>query len=129
MVGAGPVLAAEVGPVDYPDSYVSPARFVRERRTAYRDPEEPDNPAKLEWFCFTCTFRPWLDTGEVTRARVTIRDAATGTLIGRVAATLSGDRWITARRLRPGEVARVEAGGVRDAYGNFNGAPSNPVGG
>ena len=51
-------MTAEVGPVDYPDSYESPVEFIDSRRTAYRDPAAPGDPDRLEWFCFACSFRP-----------------------------------------------------------------------
>jgi hypothetical protein len=127
VVGAGDPIEAEVGPIDYPDSYASPARFIRERRTAFRDPSAPSDPARLEWFCFTCTFRPWLDTGDASRAVVTIRTAQGGQVVARVEAARQGDRWVTARRLRLGEVAAVERGGVRDVFGNLNGKRSATV--
>jgi hypothetical protein len=116
---------AETGPIDYPDSYRSPAPFIRELRTAERDPTAPDDPAALEWYCFTCTFRPWLDSGDARSAEVTIirRDGSRMT----VPAAERGDRWATDYVLGPGEQAIVEAGAVRDAYGNFNGASSPPV--
>jgi hypothetical protein len=124
VVGDGPALQAEIGPVDYPDSYDSPTRFVDSRRTAYRDPAAPGDASRLEWFCFACGFRPWIDAGDAARAFVRIRSAATGALIARVEARPQGDRWVTTRTLGPGETAVVAAGDVRDAYGNRNGAAS-----
>src|SRR5205807_4289402 len=43
---------AEIGPIDYPDTYRSPARFILNRRTAVRDPDALNDPAKIEWYCF-----------------------------------------------------------------------------
>ncbi len=123
-VGGGPTVQAEIGPIDYPDSYDSPARFVERKLTAYRDPAAPGDASKLEWFCFTCSFRPWIDAGDATAAVVTIRNARTGRVVARVPAHPSGDRWVVSRRLRPDEVARVERGDVTDAYGNYNRAAS-----
>ncbi len=125
--GGGPPLEAEIGPIDYPDSYDSPARFIEDRRTAYRDPAAPGDARRLEWFCFTCSFRPWLDAGNATRAVVTIRDAASGQVIARAGAHRAGDRWVTSRHLARGQAARVAVGGVTDAYGDYNGAPSARV--
>ena len=53
----------EIGPIDYPDSYeVSRrAKFIREQRVMMRDRSDP---SRVTWFCFTCSFRPWLDTGD-----------------------------------------------------------------
>jgi hypothetical protein len=125
VVGAGPTIEAEIGPIDYPDSYRSPARFIRELRTAYRDPQAPADPARLEWFCFTCTFRPWLAAGDARRAELTVAgpDGATGT----IGALHSGDRWVSERPLEPGETAYVKRGGVQDRWGNFNGRRSEAV--
>ena len=125
--GAGSPIEARIGPIDYPDSYDSPIRFIRDERTAFRDPAAPDDASKLEWYCFDCSFRPWRDAGDADAATVTIRDATTGTVIDRVAAERDGARWRTARPLRPGEVAVVEPGGVVDRWDDFNGAPSEAV--
>ena len=121
--GGGPEIEAEIGPVDYPDSYDSPARFIRNRRTAYRDPAAPGDPEQLEWFCFTCSFRPWIDAGDAETAEVTIVDESSGDT-ERVPATFSGGRWRTVRTLEGGELAVVERGAVTDPHANFNGAPS-----
>jgi hypothetical protein len=126
VLGSGPVLQANVGPIDYPDSYASPAPFVRNRRTAERDPQAPANPAKLEWYCFTCTFRPWLDAGDAATAQVTI--IGPGGSRQKVAAIDQGVRWVTTRPLGPGERAIVARGDVKDAHANFNGAPAGPIG-
>jgi len=120
--GGGPDITAEIGPVDYPDSYTSPARFIREQRTFARDPAAPADPAKLEWYCLTCTFRPWLDAGDAAQATVTFVTAGGGA--EQAPATKQGDRWVTARSLGAGEAAFVGRGCVQDAHGNFNGAVS-----
>ena len=41
----GPDITAEIGPIDYPDSYASPARFITDERTFVRDPAAPGDPA------------------------------------------------------------------------------------
>ena len=121
----GSDITDEIGPIDYPDSYESPARFIDDTREFYRDPAAPNDPDSLEWFCFHCSWRPWADEG----------DAATVTLIfelqgrpQRVQAIRSGDRWVSQRALRAGERAYAGVGCVRDAFGNFNGAASPAVG-
>jgi hypothetical protein len=123
--GSGPDIIAEVGPIDYPDSYRSPVRFIRALRTAYRDPATPGDPLRLEWFCFTCSFRPWLDAGDAVTARVTIRGPGGGART--VPARRVGESWVTTAVLRRGQRAFVAAGGVRDEFGNFNGARSATV--
>ena len=116
----GPPVTAEIGPIDYPDSYESPARFIRLQHFARRDPAAPDDPSKLEWYCFTCSFRPWADTGDAETVVFRIGGED-------VAGVRNGDRWVSARPLEPGETASVPSGGVRDGFGNVNGAASGEV--
>jgi hypothetical protein len=120
--GGGPTIQAEIGPIDYPDSYTSPARFIREQRTAYRDPAAPSDPNRLEWFCFTCTFRPWADKGDAQKIVVTVvrRDGTSH----RFRAFRHGGGWKIARALSHGESAYIAAGDVIDGFGNVNGAAS-----
>jgi hypothetical protein len=127
QVPGDPPVSDEIGPIDYPDSYGGDlkARFIREQRTALRDPADRANPDLLEWFCFTCTFRPWIDAGDAETVKVTIRRVSGSTVT--VAAVRHGDRWRTTTKLRPGESAHVAAGGIRDPWGNLNGAPSASV--
>jgi hypothetical protein len=122
----GPAVTAEIGPIDYPDSYTSPARFIKNERTAFRDPAAPTDPSKLEWFCFACTFRPWADTGNARGAAVTfvMPDGSRR----RARATEQGGRWVTRARLPAGARAYVAAGDVLDAYRNVNGRDSGSVG-
>ena len=123
--GEGDVVAT-VGPIDYPDSYESPARFIDPTRTAMRDPASPNDPALFEWFCFDCSFRPWADTGTPSCAEVTI--------VGRrgdsrqMAATERDGRWVVDYRLSGGELALVRPGGVRDGFRQRNGRASAIVG-
>ncbi len=123
--GAGDVVAT-VGPIDYPDTYKSPAKFIKPARTVFRDPAAPDDSGKFEWYCLDCSFRPWADTGRPDCATVTVISAAGRER--RVAATESGGRWVAPVRLRRGELALVQRGGVRDAYGQINAEPSETVG-
>ena len=125
---SGPAMKDEIGPIDYPDSYSSPAEFIRERRAFKRDPAVPGDPSRLEWFCLTCSFRPWVDAGDAERVDVTIIDAASGAT-ETVPANKRGERWVTQRRLRPGERAVIRPGGVRDPYGDFNRARAGPLAG
>jgi hypothetical protein len=121
----GEALSAEIGPIDYPDTYESPSRFVRRRHCAIRDREAPADVSKVEWYCFTCSFRPWLDVGDAHRVTFVFRSADGST--ESVRGERRGDRWVSERALEPGEQALVPAGGVRDAYGNRNGAASGAV--
>ena len=119
--GEAPEVSGETGPVDYPDSYEVSRRaeFIRNTRTAMRDRSDP---SRITWFCFTCSFRPWADTGDAVRAKVTFvgRDGEERT----VGARERGDRWYTKRRLRRGAAAHVAAGAVRDRWRNHNGSPA-----
>jgi hypothetical protein len=106
-----------IGPIDYPDTYKSPVRFVRVKREVVPDPA---NPAEPQWYCNTCSFRPWADEGDASSVTLLFTSASGAT--ARVPARRAGDRWISARALQPGESASVPAGGIRDAYGDFNAA-------
>ena len=121
----GPDLEATIGPIDYPDSYDSPIPFIDDERTAIRDPDRPADPDALEWYCFACSFRPWIDAGDASAAEVTViaRDGTRQTFPARPV----GDRWRTARKLRAGEKAIVGVGGIEDRYGNTNGAIAGPL--
>jgi hypothetical protein len=125
-VSGDQTVQAEIGPIDYPDSYESPARFIRNQRSVLRDPSARNDPDLFEWFCFTCSFRPWLDAGDAESAEVTFVTASGG--LERVPAVPDGDRWVSLRPLGAGEAAFVDTGCVRDRYGNFNGARSAAVG-
>jgi hypothetical protein len=111
-------LTAAIGPIDYPDSYDSGARFVGVKWDAVRDPAAPNDPARLEWYCDTCSFRPWLDTGEAVSASF-VFVAADGSR-RTVPAVAEGGRWMATEPLGPGERAVVEPRAVRDRFGNFN---------
>jgi len=110
-----PVEGIALGPIDYPDSYASPARFIRDIKTYVRDPAAPNDTSRFELYCLACSWRPWLDVGDASSVTVRIGSR-------RVRATRSGDRWVTSATAKPGEAIAVCAGDVRDAYGNVNGA-------
>jgi hypothetical protein len=116
-----------VGPIDYPDSYNDPARakFINPARSYVKDPDALADPSKIEWYCFLCTFRPWLDTGDAASAFVTITHP--GGVTERVPASRQGDRWVAAKPLAPGDSAFVAQGDVQDSFGDYNGAPSATV--
>ena len=122
---------ATIGPIDYPDSYKSPARFIKEKRTAIHDPDALNDPTRFEWYCFTCSFRPWADFGDASSGYVTVLDrrarGARAMRARRVRAVKRGDRWYAYRAMCGRGVAYVAAGGVRDRHGNRNGAASARV--
>ena len=122
----GPTIQAEIGPIDYPDSYASPIPFINAGREAVRDPAAPGSADKLEWYCYRCSFRPWADVGRPDTAYVTIirPDGSRE----RVPATAGADGSFSSERpLAAGETAFVAAGDLRDTFGNFNGADSGSV--
>jgi hypothetical protein len=122
----GPTVQAEIGPIDYPDSYSSSARFIRNQRTAFRDPAAPADADQIEWYCFVCSFRPWADKGDVDEAYVTIKRKGGGRSL-RYQARRQGDQWTITRQLQPGERAVIAAGDVLDAFGNVNGQASAEI--
>ena len=97
-----PELRVPVGEIDYPNTYgSSPFGFVDPTVTAYRDPAARDDASQVEFFCFECSFRPWIDAGRASEAAVTVTraDGSTET----VAATRRADgRWVMARPLGAG---------------------------
>jgi Neutral/alkaline non-lysosomal ceramidase, N-terminal len=138
-VGGGDPVVSEIGPIDYPDSYSSSmrAKFIDPRRHAFRDPVDPNDPTRWEWYCrpnpdddsikkHGCSFRPWADTGDLVRAIVTFVDAKGG--VHRVKAHKEGDRWVAERKLGAGEAAYVESGDACDEWENFNGVPTKQIG-
>jgi len=75
--------------------------------------------------CKTCSFRPWASTADVVSAIVTVTRASGA--VDHVAATLIAGRWVAAVALAPGDTARVDAGGIRDEWGETNGVPSATI--
>ena len=65
--------------------------------------------------CKTCTFRPWAPAGQV----VSVNVDAGGSVIAAAYDGTSG-RWVAS--VPTGVAVRVPAGGVRDAFGETNGA-------
>jgi hypothetical protein len=126
-VPGGNPAKATIGPIDFPDTYTHAdrARFVRLDRTVVRDPAAPADPARFEWYCLTCSFRPWMDATD--GASVTVTYVNAGGHRRRVPAARSGERWVTSAPMRAGEHASVLAGDARDAWGDFNGEPSAAI--
>ena len=121
----GPDIEDEIGPIDYPDSYRSDVRFIDATREFLRDPGDPANPDRLEWFCFHCSFRPWADEGDGETVKLAFVNGSAERMVD---ARREGDRWVSESALAPGETAFVPVGCARDAHGNFNGAASGSAG-
>ena len=128
-------LTARLGPIDYPDTYKSPIKFIKKNRHFVRDRAEPNNPEKAQWYCIAsdpdddptaCSFRPWADVGDL--ARVVFTFVSPSGKVERLAGRKEGDRWVAPRALRGGEAVYVESGDACDAFGNYNGAPSAVLG-
>jgi hypothetical protein len=124
----GRLLTLEVGPIDYPDSWAK-AKLPTEAETGIRifprlDRHVIDNTQR---YCFSCTFRPWADTGQVASATATITRA--DGRVDQVTAALGTDgRWhIPAGALRAGDSVAIAAGGVVDTFGERNGQASPSV--
>ena len=124
---------AEIGPIDYPDSYAGDsyassrkAAYIKEQRSFATDPAAPTDPQKVEWYCLECSFRPWLDAGNATKATVTFVDS--NGFSRQVPATEQDGRWRTSEALGTGGSAYVGAGCVQDAFANYNGTASARTG-
>ncbi|MER3452454.1 MAG: hypothetical protein C4344_01820 [Acidimicrobiia bacterium] len=116
-----------VGPIDYPDTYASPFRFIRGVRTLVT--YGLASPERHQQFCFTCSFEPWVDAGSPQRILVTVlRRSGTREV---VEAHRRGEGplavWFAAVALEPGDKAFVDAGAIVDAFGNTNAHPSRTV--
>ncbi|HEX8067471.1 MAG TPA: neutral/alkaline non-lysosomal ceramidase N-terminal domain-containing protein [Thermoleophilaceae bacterium] len=131
----GGTLDARLAPIDYPDTYKSPAKFISPTRHFLRDPAAPNDPDRFEWFCEpedtdpapnACTFRPWLDVGDLERVVFTF--VSSSGKVERVRGEKVGGRWVATRKLRSGEGAYVESGDACDEWGNYNGKPTAMVG-
>src|SRR5205807_1841266 len=119
--GGGNPITSSVGPIDYPDTYPSDAyhtankaRFIQLKRTYARDPSS----GAMEWFCFTCTFRPWLDAADASRAYVSF--LAPSGRISKVPAVERNGWWVASQPLPTGSTAYVAPGDVCDAWGDYN---------
>jgi hypothetical protein len=124
-------LTAEIGPIDYPDTYSYGSggplpRFIEQNWSGKRDPDAPADPTKVTWLCDECSFRPWLDAGDASSAVFTF--VRTDGSSRRVGAVEQDGRWVSKSVLASGERAFVAAGDVRDGFGDVNGTASPTVG-
>jgi hypothetical protein len=135
-------IEARLGPIDYPDTwqsnYGSKIPFIKPDRRAYRDPAAPNDPDRFEWYCqpaqdagdankpHGCSFRPWLDVGDLERVVFTF--VSKNGVVDRVSGKKVGGEWVADRKLKSGEGVYIESGDACDAYGNYNGAPTKVAG-
>jgi hypothetical protein len=89
----------------YPRTYQSSIRMIK---------DDGGNP-----ICKTCTFRPWASSIDVTTVTVTVTRA--NGKVDKVSAHFVNGRWVAATKLKPGDRATVERGGVVDSFGEMNG--------
>ena len=128
QLGRRPTIQAEIGPIDYPDSYASPSRFIKNQRPRSATPRRPrTRPPSSSGSASRCSFRPWADTGDVEAAYVTIERPKNDSIARLAARPRSDGRWYVTYKLKPGERAYVEAGGITDQFGDINGARSNTL--
>jgi hypothetical protein len=107
-----------VAPVAYPRTYASTAasRIIKDDgRTGNR-------------LCKTCSFRPWASTGEVASVQVTAVSSSGARTLDAALDPATG-RWTTTGPVYLDETASVASGGVRDGFGEVNGAASESVAG
>ena len=102
----------------YPETYESPFRYVGKVM-------QSDNFGRP--FCMQCSFRPWALGSEVESATVTV--VRKNGKLEYHEAELIGERWVADTRLKLGETAYVDAGGVVDEYGETNGERSATLAG
>jgi hypothetical protein len=134
-----------VGPIAYPDFYqTSPYPtsvqtgnhvFPRQQRNVIVD--QHGVLSNQRW-CFSCSFRPWADTGTVGSAVVHVvhRDGTTTDSPAYLAmvqprttaprASTAGP-WRSTAALAPCDSAQVVRAGVHDTFGEFNGLASAVV--
>jgi len=113
-----------VGPIDYPDSYTSPFRYIDGKRVLFT--YGLADPTRHQQYCPRCSFRPWADTGNLEKAEIRVR-ATDGTERTLAAEPGADGRWRSAEPIAAGETAWVPAGGLRDEHDETNGAPSAEV--
>lgn len=86
----------------------------------------PDGTFRTSAICKTCTFRPWATTGSVASAQVEVTSANGHTRLVPATYDAGTGRWVAVLRLHRGDTVSVPAGGVRDGYGETNGAALLP---
>ena len=111
-------VAFSPAPVVYPRTYRSPIRFVHDDLGGIDAGAGDTNTSVL---CKTCTFRPWATRGSIVSVVVTVLNTHSGHS-EQVQAVATGSGWAADLRLHPGETASIAPGGLRDAYGETNGA-------
>lgn len=115
--------AYAVGPIDYPDSYLSSLLFIKNERELFT--YGLADRSRHQQYCSRCSFRPWADTSSVRSATVTVRRA--GGSIERHTAVLVNGRWRVDVGLNSGDRVWIAAGDIIDTYGETNGSASTTL--
>ena len=122
--GVNPVETVEVssrvvGPIDYPDSYESAIPWVRAQRNlhAYQEGEDDD-----QIYCHRCSFRPWLDAGDVAQVCARLMTGQEDLERSCEAQRVDAQRWSLrfSTPLERAERVVVAPGDLRDALGQGN---------
>lgn len=111
------------GPIFYPDTYDGPYQYLDPTRTMYSYGDDPDLD---EAFCLRCAFRPWADTGAPESAEIVYRDHRGREHTRSATWDAAAQRFVASVPASAVEV-RVEAGAVRDEFGETNAEPGGPV--
>lgn len=104
---------AKVGPSGSV-SFNAAATYPRTYESSFRYINDDGNTV----LCRTCSFRPWAKTSPIAAATVHVL-RATGVSMD-VPAKLVNGRWVADTRLKPGDVATILPGAIRDARGSTN---------
>jgi hypothetical protein len=115
-----------LGPVDLPDTYDSPFRFIQGERRVFTYGLE--DATRHQVYCSFCSFRPWADTSTVAKATVTIAQSNGKRATYPATYQASSGRWRTSATVPGKGTAWVPAGGIVDSFGNVNGSDSSIVG-
>ncbi|MEA2646880.1 MAG: hypothetical protein QOE92_1963 [Chloroflexota bacterium] len=123
-----------VGPIAYPDVYQTSAYptsaqtgdhiFPRIQRNEIVDQHGVNTHQR---WCFSCSFRPWKDTGTVASAmlHVTHSDGTTTDIpTAQGSGASAASPWRSGTTLAPCDSAQVLRAGIHDTFGEFNGGAS-----
>jgi hypothetical protein len=97
-------------------SFAAAATYPRTYESSFRYIADDGNPV----LCKTCSFRPWASGAAIVSAVVQVIRADGS--VESVPAYFSGGRWTADTALKPGDMARIVPGGLRDSHGATNGA-------
>lgn len=108
--------------IHYPETYDSTLSYIDRHYD-----QESDGPDETTYrYCYRCTFRPWANTGTISKAAVTVRHP--GGSADEYALAFDGSKWSASGLvLLPGDEVQVDARAVIDEFDNVNGSPSERV--